>query len=319
MSGLSEPQSKLLIIGASILVAFLSWKFIETPFRVGNRRPTSSQLFKTAATGTATLMVLGMVAWAAGGFPARYSERELRAASYVGYDSRSEFRFGRCFLSSPLRDWRLDPGCLVLSPSKKNYLLLGDSHAADLWYGLNATYRDANFLQVTAADCLPTITHNVNESSKCTHIMDGVFEDFLRRQAIDQVFLSAKWRAGSVDNVQATLQWMVQHHIRVTLFGPTVTYDSPVPRLLVSAMRASDPALPQHHRDESLRTLDAQMRMLAQIQGVEYVSMIDLLCSKASCVLEDDSGLPLIYDGEHFTAGGSIFVAERLLDVSKTW
>jgi hypothetical protein len=319
MGGLSELETKLLIVGASILVAFLSWKFIETPFRVGKRRPSARQLYKAALAGTATLIVLGLIAWTAGGFPVRYSERELRAASYVGYDSRNEFRFGKCFLSDPLRDWRLDPGCLALSSSKKNYLLLGDSHAADLWYGLNATYGDVNFLQVTAADCLPTITHKVNESSKCTDIMDDVYKDFLMRQPVDQVFLSAKWRPGSVDNVRATLQWMMQHHIRVTLFGPTAIYDSPVPRLLVSALRASDPDLPQHHRDESIRTLDAQMRMLAKSQGVEYVSMIDLLCSNASCLLEDESGLPLIYDGEHFTAGGSVFVAKRLIDVSRTW
>jgi hypothetical protein len=148
--------------------------------------------------------------------------------------------------------------------------------------------------------------------------MDRVYQDFLLHQPIDRVFLSAKWRVGSVDNVQTTLQWLTQHNIRVTLFGPTAIYDSPVPRLLVSAMRASEPDLPQHHRDESIRTLDARMRILAKAQGVEYVSMIDLLCSKASCALEDESGLPLIYDGEHFTAGGSVFVAKRLSDVGST-
>ena len=58
--------------------------------------------------------------------------------------------------------------------------------------------------------------------------------------------------------------------------GRPASYDSPVPRLLVSAIHASDPDLPQHHRDESIRVLDVQMRLLAKSQGVDYVSMIDL-------------------------------------------
>jgi hypothetical protein len=52
------------------------------------------------------------------------------------------------------------------------------------------------------------------------------------------------------------------------------TGDSPVPRLLVSAIHASDPDLPQHHRDESIRVLDVQMRLLAKSQGVVYDPII---------------------------------------------
>jgi peptidoglycan/LPS O-acetylase OafA/YrhL len=319
MGGLTEFQTKLLIIGASMAAASLSWKFIETPFRSGTLRPSAGRLFKMAAAGTATIILLGMVAWSAAGFPARFSPRELRAASFVGYDSRIEFRFGKCFLSDPLKEWRLDPGCLTLSPTKKNLLLLGDSHAADLWYGLSVAFADKNFLQVTAAACLPTVSHKVTEVAKCTAIMDGVYQDFLVHRHVDQVLLSAKWTAGSMDSVRETLHWMAQRHIHVTVFGPTAVYDSPVPRLLVSAMRLSDPDLPQHHRDEALKALDVQMRALAKSEGADYISMLDLLCTGDSCLLEDDAGLPLIYDGEHFTKGGSVFVAERLTGFAMDW
>ncbi|HWS61739.1 MAG TPA: acyltransferase family protein [Steroidobacteraceae bacterium] len=319
MSGLSEPVSKLAIFGVSLLVAYVSWKFIETPFRVGAKRPSSSALIKAAVAGTATLVALGVIGWLAGGFPMRYSARELQAASHMDYDGRGAFRFGHCFLSDPMREWRLDPSCLAVSTSKPNYLLLGDSHAAHLWFGLNATFTGANFLQATAADCLPTITHNFNESSRCVQIMDDVYKDLLVRQQIDRVLLSAKWRADTLDNVPATLDWLNEHRIQVTLFGPVASYDSPVPRLLVRAMRASDPDLPQHHRDESIRVLDAQMRLLAKSRGVEYVSMIDLFCSDIYCAVADATGSPLLFDGEHFTMNGSLYAAKRLTDVGSSW
>jgi len=319
MGGLSHRSSKLLIVGVSIIVAYLSWKFIETPFRTGKHRPNAKLLFKLATTGTAALVVLGVTAWTSSGYPARYSPRELQAASYMNYDGRSAFRFGHCFLSAPLRQWRLDPECLIISTSKKNFLLLGDSHAADLWFGLNATFHDVNFMQATAADCFPTITHSFVESSKCSQIMDGVFENFLTHNRIDEVLLSARWKPDSVEKLPATLRWLVQHNIHVTLIGPSAVYDSPIPRLLVTALRASDPELPQRHRDESIRALDAKMRQMAKAEGVDYISMIDLFCSGSSCVVADASGSPLLYDEEHFTTGGSVFVARRLMAISKTW
>jgi peptidoglycan/LPS O-acetylase OafA/YrhL len=319
MSGLSEPVSKLVIFGVSLLVACVSWKFIEMPFRMGAKRPSSSGLIKAAVAGTATLVALGVIGWLAGGFPVRYSVRELQAASHMAYDGRGAFRFGHCFMSDPMRDWRLDPSCLTVSPLKPNYLLLGDSHAAHLWFGLNATFPGANFLQATAADCLPTITHNFNESSKCVQIMDDVYEDLLVHQRIDRVLLSAKWRAETLNNVPATLDWLRARRIQVTLFGPVASYDSPVPRLLVRAMQASDPDLPQHHRDESIRGLDAQMRLLAKLHGVEYVSMIDLFCSDIYCAVADATGSPLLFDGEHFTMDGSLYAAKRLTDVGSRW
>jgi SGNH domain (fused to AT3 domains) len=218
-----------------------------------------------------------------------------------------------------MKEWRLDPSCLAVSTSRPNILLLGDSHAAHLWFGLNATFTGANFLQATAADCLPTITHNFNESSKCVQIMDDVYKDFLIHQHIDRVLLSAKWKAETLNNVPATLQWLNEHGMQVTLFGPVASYDSPVPRLLVSAIQASDPDLPQHHRDESIRVLDAQMRLLAKSHGVEYVSMIDLFCSGIYCAVADATGSPLMFDGEHFTMDGSLYAAKRLTDVGGSW
>ena len=319
MSGLSEPVNKLVIFGVSLLVASLSWKFIEMPFRVGARHPTSSRFVKTAAIGTATVIAMGAICWLASGFPARYSAREIQAATHMNYDGRAAFRFGHCFLSEPMKEWRLDPECLAVSTLKPNYLLLGDSHAAHLWFGLNATFPGAKFLQATAADCLPTITHNFNESSKCTQIMDNVYKDLLVHQSIDRVLLSAKWKAGTLNNVPETLRWLKAQRIKVTLFGPVASYDSPVPRLLVSAIHASDPDLPQHHRDESVRALDVQMRLLAKSQGVDYVSMIDLFCSSVYCAVADASGSPLMFDEEHFTMDGSLFAARRLTDVEMGW
>jgi hypothetical protein len=124
---------------------------------------------------------------------------------------------------------------------------------------------------------------------------------------VDNVLLIAKWTAASLENVAATLDWMKQQGVRVTLVGPTLVYDSPVPRLVIAAMRASDPMLPHRHVVSDDIVLDEQMAELAKAHGVEYVSLIKL--EQAST-----AQYPQIFDREHFNTRGSLKIISQLRD-----
>ena len=315
-SGLTETAGKLLIIGVSLVVAVLSWKFIEQPIRSGPRRPANRLLMQMAAAGTTFVVALAAVAWASNGFPARYSASELRMASYLGYNPHDTWRIGSCFLSGGKAAYRLAPECLAVAPGKKNSLLLGDSHAAQLWVGLSSTFPDQNFLEASAADCFPTVIHSVTESSRCTVVMDRVYKEFLARHRIDNVILVARWKPALLENVAATLDWMAQRHIHVTLVGPSALYDSPLPRLMVSAMRATDSTLVTRHLNGEMPALDSAMSRLASSRGVDYISLLTLQCAETSCAMSDSSGPPLIFDQEHFTADGSVLIAQRMRDAN---
>ncbi len=311
--GLSERANKCLIIGVSLLIAFLSWKFIEQPFRTGKFRPSRASLLRWAGVGIVFVLVFAAVGWAGAGFPGRFSPGELQIASYLRYDGAKMFRDGRCFLSGRADETQLAPECLRLDSSRKNYLLLGDSHAAQLWSGLQSTYGDVNFLQATASDCFPTVEHSLTESSRCTRIFDDVFSKFLANNHVDRVVLVARWKSDLTDEVSLTLKWMKQRGIPVTLVGPMVIYELPYPQLLINASRKHDPGLPERYWDASLRTLDHKMSVMAAEEGgVEYISLLDLMCSKSSCAASDRDGMPLISDREHLTADGSVLVAGKL-------
>jgi hypothetical protein len=93
----------------------------------------------------------------------------------------------------------------------------------------------------------------------------------------------------------------------LTLFGPTLVYDSPVPRLVIAAMRASDPTLPHRHVINDDIILDEQMAELAKARGIEYVSFIEL--EQASTMQ-----YPQIFDREHFNTRGSLEITRQLRD-----
>ena len=313
-SGLTEGANKILIVAVSLVAATLSWRLIEQPFRTGPLRPSASRLVKMASIGSVLLISAGLAAWAAGGFPGRYSEKELRVAQYLNYESADTWRVGRCFLSGGKTQWQFAPECLALSSEKKNYLLLGDSHAAQLWHSASSTFPAVNFLQATAADCFPTVIHSVTEASRCTTVMDGVQKGFLLQHRVDRVILVARWKPSLLDNVAATLQWLKQHDIPVTLVGPSALFDSPLPRLMVSAMRERDPSLLQRHSNGSIPELDRQMAQLARSAGVPYISLLSLQCSSPACTIDSASEVPLIFDQEHFTEEGATLIAAKLRD-----
>ena len=59
----------------------------------------------------------------------------------------------------------------------KNILIVGDSHAAHLIWGLSFSYPDSNVLQATATGCRPYIgSYGVK---KCIDLVNYTFNDFL--------------------------------------------------------------------------------------------------------------------------------------------
>ena len=311
INGGSDMLQKLTMIGCSLVLAILSWRLIEQPFRTGRLRPSRSTLFRIAGTSTAAVLALALVGYGFNGFPGRYSQHDLQIASFLNYDSIAMNRVGRCFLidSSP---GPFAPECLELDPSRPNYLLLGDSHAAQLWWGLETVYPEVHFLQATASNCFPTVRHGFGESGPCIHLLDGVLSDFLVQHRVDRVIIAARWSQNQLSRIEETLASLEQRHIPVTLVGPAVVYDSPLPRLILDASRSHDLRELDEHWNQSLRGLDDDLAGVAARDGAQYVSLLKALCSGASCLTRDDASMPLLFDSEHFTARGSLLVARRL-------
>lgn len=307
--GAPDREQKLLVIGCAFVLGSLSWKFIEQPFRVGALRPSRPALFKITAAAATVTVACGATAWAAGGFPSRYSPQQLRIAALLIPDGTAHI--DPCFLHESTGPDSFPASCLAVSAQKRNVLLLGDSHAWELGYGLRTEYPDIHFLQATASNCFPALSHDWKEAPFCVHAMDAVLRDFLTSHHVDGVIIAARWDPGCVPRIAQTLAWLHQRGIPVTLIGPTLVYDLPLPRLMLTSERTGEPALIEQHLARGLWALDREMFVIARENGTQYVSMLRMFCP-SQCNLKDESGLPLIFDQEHVTHVASILVARTL-------
>ncbi len=317
VKGLTPNGTKVVLILASVVIAALSWRFVEQPFR-GRGFPLSrTVIFRMASVAAAVLLFLGAGILATGGIPSRYPVEAVKVASYLDYTNaatEAQYRVGTCFLTSKNTYQDFNPAvCLQQDRRKPNDLLIGDSHAAQLWYGLSSTFTDVNLMQATASGCKPTLDQSRSVEPKCSRLMNYVFSDYLRTHHVDLLIIAARWDHTDLGTVKQTLEWANRSGIDVLLFGPIVQYDSELPRLLAMSIKSNDPEIPALHRVPAYATLDDDMSKLAQSErDVRYVSYFKMLCRQNSCLEYAGNGVPLQSDYGHLTAVGSMLVATKL-------
>jgi hypothetical protein len=320
--GLDRHRAQLVIALTSGVLAALSWALVERPFRVGGFLKLSrATVFRLSAAAVATLAVCGVSLVMLGGVPGRFSPEAQEIAGYLDqqrYDD--QFRTGTCFMTA--RDWALESfdvdKCMPSTPGRHSVLILGDSHAAHLWWGMHEVHPDWDVMQATAAGCKPVLTQAPRQFPGCTRLMTFVLEKYLPTHHVDAVLLEARWETSDMQSLAETVEWLEAKHVPLVLLGPMLQYDSPLPRLLAMSMRDNDPAVPAQHRVGAVSALDRAMSESASREWhTPYVSMIDLLCDHDRCVETVQPGVPLLSDYGHLTKEGSVMVAQRLRDAEK--
>ncbi|WP_191060822.1 acyltransferase family protein, partial [Geminicoccus harenae] len=204
------PVESAGLIAASLLLATLSYRFVETPFRTpALRRTRSGPVLASCAAVIAASVALGASVDRFGASWRQYPAEVVRIAHYADYhalpDYRYQFRPGQCLIGAQLdADLPFRPEqCLEPDPARPDYLVVGDSHAAHLWRGLSLTFPDIHFLQATATGCRPL--HGGPGEARCTELIRQVFDDFLPKTRLDGIILAGRWRSADLPRIEATI------------------------------------------------------------------------------------------------------------------
>jgi peptidoglycan/LPS O-acetylase OafA/YrhL len=323
-----DLHSKPVALIASLVVATLSWRFVETPFRAGRFRPGQRAVFVVNGAVATAIGALAGAAMLSGGFRYRFPREALEVASYSDFDNTHVDRRGVCFIDPPadtFETFRQDT-CLRAEPGRRQFLLLGDSHAGQLYEGLSKVFPDIDLLQANSSGCKPFVDLD-RETSVCRQLMNFMFTDFLVHHPVDTVLLAGRWTEDDIPEIGRTVEWIKQHGMKVIVFGPMIEYDVPLPRLLAIDLRnGSGTADVLRHRTSGLEKLDRQIAAKARnTWHVQYISFYEDLCATqvemvaksqpenaANCPVFAAPDVPLLMDADHFTPGGSVLFAEKM-------
>ena len=301
---------KLAVLAASFACAILSWHFVEKPFRQRPYRFGSAATLSASATVMAALVIAAGLVYPLSQRFWNMPESARRVLATLDYRPVNSERL--CFLGPKNNDFRLfnQTACLALSDTKKNWLLMGDSQAADLWAGISGVHPEINLLQGTASGCKPLI--DGTGERRCTDLMRFLFTDFIPKHRFDVILLSARWSPGNIGNLKKTAKVLEAYADRVVVLGPHVEYKHDLPWLLAASMVKHDSSMVDRFRLPKQKQTDRMFADQLRREGIGYVSLYYAICPGGQCRVTDLDGLPLAFDYGHLTASGSTFVAEQI-------
>ncbi|MBL8476019.1 MAG: acyltransferase [Methyloversatilis sp.] len=326
-----DPYISLGLMAGTLGVAFLSWRYIETPFR----RETSinrNKLLLTGFAGTIFFIGIGLVGVLTEGFSYRYpalSALNSHSAWPNELNSTDECRahFGG------------DQYCVITDVNKEpTDLLLGDSHANHFYPGISGRFeqKNRNLLMFGAGGCPPLLDIDMGyhyahgTRLRCMERTNDEVKRLLKIDSIRNVFLSFHSETlfdsrvsffdsrGEIyfdnDRVSAATRALVRVVKTAADNGKKVYVIEDLPDVTFSAYRR---CLAQTNSAENSRPClnlksqnEAYFRVLENLRphGVEIVRTHQLLISFPY----SNSGVLLYRDETHLSLKGSVYVGDRL-------
>ena len=282
----SGPMMMALVI-LSLVLAALSWRFVEQPFRgrAGQRRFSRGAIFGLSGASLVAMVGLGLAGSLSDGAegrlnPAAIAKRAELAANFDGM--QAAIRSGTCSFTERGRFQRLGPflenwdcrGTGGNGLTSTGIAIFGDSHAADIAGALWLQGRDA--LQLTGNGCSLAPSQM---SPPCHQIADR-FRAELARAGTTEVWLANRFNAAELETeimTEMAAYWTLPG-VKVTIFSPLPEFPAFEPKMIRYAWLGEVPDLRADTHSHN-RFIQADIQQILTEAGMAMADSLPLFCA----------------------------------------
>ena len=161
-------------------------------------------------------------------------------------------------------------------------------------------------LQFTFGGCPPLLTVEARNEPGCRKVVEAVAAA-VEKTRFDVILVASNWKPGEIEPLAETLEFLKPLAGEIVLFGPMVRYRGNLPDILLGSSNPEREVIKYRILPDAE---DRRMRLLSQRLGVDYVSLVDLMCDDHGCLLRDRDGKPIQWDNGHLTPLGSVQLME---------
>ncbi len=312
-----EPSVDVLLMLAALSVglAYLSWRFVEVPFR-DKQLISRKKVFAFAVVGSISFATAGLAA-----YELRYTKEQREILAYHQYKYNDIYRTGSCFLGIGQNSSDFSEECLELKGSNLT-MVWGDSHAASLSYGFRKHLK--GIIQITASRCPPIIDLSEQDDRECKDINQFAL-NLIEDASPKNIILSSSWlfywgkefRHEFINTVIAISKKAPGSNI--IIIGTLPYWTNKLPNILFEKNEKINAELytPLGKVRNDMAYIDEEIKMISKIYGVKVFLPLEKLCKEDSCpsVISTQSGYKLTaFDEGHLTAEGSLMFTRKILD-----
>lgn len=299
----------LALVLASFAAAAVSYVAVEKTFLSQGRSLSNGKIIAPGLAALAVFVAGGIFASHSASSLTRFSPEALGIADSANYREAEDFarQYGPegCFIRNELRDRseaKRRSDCENIVAGEKNFVLMGDSFAAQYASAMAARYSDVNWTYALASGCRPTL--NGEGAVRCRAIMRRVYTDLLSTGEIDTVVIGGRWLEQDIPFLAASLRSIREAGAAPVLIGPSVEYDYNFPALVARDIDRSTKRL-SYREIERPRILAQRARAIADGEQALYLDPLAAICGSGGCVRSDADGAPLHWDYGHLTLSGT--------------
>lgn len=314
-----ERVALLILAGTA---AWLSWRWIERPFRRRNSYWTFRRLAVSAAAGSLALGLFGGFAIVTQGWPGRFPgiqsvslERQLLADD--ADPIWKNFHHNRCFVVQ-VSDWKAD-SCLLTNSDGISTLLWGDSFADNYAYGLlKAGSSRLSILEYTSPQCPPILGYAAASRPQCERFdADASVKELVAEHRVTTIIMAANWASYirrhklSFADIRSTVTALEHLGLRVIVVGQSPIFSFAYPDAFYYIEHGTSRVAVAYAR------LDLKPNFNSQIvaylpPGTLFFDPLLAICRDRDCIYKEGDSY-LFVDYGHFTAHGSQLIAGALL------
>ena len=319
LTNLSNSQIYLAICTLSLLpLSWLSWRFIEQPFRTPRRhKPKLGKLI------TAALLTVGVTtALIAQNRPltpaySRLTTNQQAIEVFIGstLDKTDLYLHGKCFVDHPFPD----PEACILGGTGNNLVLIwGDSHAAGLAVGLRELLPNVATFSIMRCPVFVETYENIKSNCKTPNLQ--TLEQIKLRQP-STVVLHRNWLSvpHEAKQLEATIKTIrtISPDTQILIVGGVPQWQGTLPiRLLQGAGKITNGMMLDNKFQAVLKT-DEILKRLSVDKNVHFFSVISALCAESKCLATaealDGSLEPTAFDYGHLTKAGSLVLSRMII------
>lgn len=322
-----EGISIVIILVVGILLAILSERFIERPFR------TPDGLWKTdlsvaASSGFVVIFTFFLLAntLAEKGYPGRLPESLRFIATSV--DSEKERRFEILNIMCQQRGWKT---CRTRSQDKRNVLILGDSQGVD---GLNILTKFLplnHYILDAVPGCPPMTIESFNKLIKeksenylqCRELTSRNAEE-TTYQDIDTVVISANFAQWyTPQELSNFLEQLRLHYVgNILIFGNPPNLTQVLPEIALSTTSADAAGRKTYAHLVQNQNYDQELKDIATAYNAIFESKSDYFCSEEKQVCDiyvEGTNFLFSYDERHLSIAATEKIATALKNKHQNW